>query len=399
VPRERVVAFAPGRVNLIGEHTDYNHGLALPFAVAEGVTVSAEATEPGSAREARVYVYARALDERDEFALADPPRIQGWRSFVRGTVAELGRVGIPLTGARVEIAGALEQGAGLSSSAALEVALCLALSRLGSTAAEAGMENVSDYVARARDAADIYTDTRGGEILDRVAIARLCARVESEWVGAQTGLLDQLASLYGESHAALLIDFDSLAQTEGESEPRPSPPAVQKVPLRLEGWRLVTLDSGERHANRSSGYNERRAECARACELLGVESLRRADADAVARLPPRLRSRARHVLEENERVIAAVASLRAENLTELGALLNASHESLRDLYEVSTPAVEAAVERLLRAGATGARVMGGGFGGSVLGLFAPDLPPPKGTREVMPGPGARLMDPHTPDTS
>ncbi len=392
--RERAAAFAPGRVNLIGEHTDYNHGLALPFAIAEGVTVHAEAYDPGDG-DARAYVRARVLDERDEFALADPPRTQGWRAFVRGAIAELGRAGVPLVGARVEIAGDLEQGSGLSSSAALEVALCLALTRLGEIASGAGVGLDID--------ADAVTSAGGAGPLDRLAIARLCARVENEWVGAQTGLLDQLASLYGERETAQLIDFDALPPAAGESGPsqsspaaRPSPP-VQPVPLRLRGWRLVTLDSGERHVNTSSGYNERRAECARSCEILGVESLRQADADAPGRLPPPLRGRVRHVLEENERVRAAVLALRADDLTTLGVLLNASHRSLRDLYDVSTPAVEAAVERLLRAGASGARVIGGGFGGSVLGLFAPDVPPPEDAREVHPGPGAHLLDSLAPD--
>ncbi|HEY2141874.1 MAG TPA: galactokinase family protein [Solirubrobacteraceae bacterium] len=383
----RAGAFAPGRVNLIGEHTDYNQGLALPFAVAEGVTVRAEATEAGFASEARVYVHARALDEHDEFALADPPRAEGWRAFVRGTVSELRAAGLPLVGARVEIGGTLEQGSGLSSSAALEVALCLALARLGSTATDRDMEGLNGDAARARvrarDAIGERTDPAGGVPLDRIEIARLCARVENEWAGAQTGLLDQLASLYGEANMALLIDFHTLQ--------------VEPVPLRLKGWRLVSLDSGERHVNRSSGYNERRAECARACQLIGVESLRQVDAAAVAQLPPPLRSRVRHVLEENERVRTAVAALRADDLPELGALLNASHESLRDLYDVSTPAVEATVERLVRAGAAGARVIGGGFGGSVLGLFAPDVSPPEGARNVRPSPGAHLVDPPVPD--
>jgi galactokinase len=356
VQLERSGAFAPGRVNLIGEHTDYNQGLALPFAIAEGVTVQAEAAPPRSSGAERILAHARDLGERDEFPLADPTPKPGWSAFVRGTVAELARAGVPLAGSRLEISGELPPGAGLSSSAALEVALCLALIELASRAAPEGMS------------------TR----LQRTDIARLCSRVENDWVGAHTGLLDQLASLYGARETALCIDFNTLA--------------IDPVPLRLGGWRLVVLDSGEPHVHASSGYNERRAECAQACELLGVSSLREADPAALERLPEPLRRRARHVIEENERVRETVSALQADDLQTVGALVNASHRSLRDNYEVSTPAVETAVESLIHLGAAGARIVGGGFGGSVLGLLAPGVPSPSDARQVRPGPGAYLLD-------
>jgi galactokinase len=357
VPRERAAAFAPGRVNLIGEHTDCNQGLALPFAIAEGVTVCARATDPASAGAGLIHAYASDLGEHDEFSLSDPPRTEGWRAFARGIVAELGCAGLRLVGARLRISGQVPPGSGLSSSAALEVALCLALIELG---------------------ADGRASDRRLPTLDRTEIARLCARVENEWVGAQTGLLDQLASLHGAEDTALRIDFRSLE--------------VRPVGLVLGGWRLVVLDSGERHAHAGSGYNQRRRECARACELLGVASLREAGRDAVAGLPEPLRRRAGHVIGENQRVLEAVAALSADDLPALGELLDASHASLRDGYEVSTPAVEAAVERLRQAGAAGARLVGGGFGGSVLGLFAPGARPPPDAREVRPGAGAHLLE-------
>ncbi len=351
MPRERTAAFAPGRVNLIGEHTDYNEGLALPFAIAEGVTVRADALpgKPGGGQ--LVQALAEDLGERDEFPLADPAPADGWRAFVRGVVSELGRAGFPLLGARLQIRGGVPAGAGLSSSAALEVALCLAL-------------------------LDLCAEEPVAQI-DRTQLARLCSRVENDWVGARTGLLDQLASLYGAPERALLIDFRTLE--------------IEEVPLRLDGWKLAVLDSGERHAHASSGYNERRAECAEACELLGVASLRDARTDELAGLPEPLRSRAAHVLGENERVHAAVGALQADDLAALGQLLDASHASLRDLYGVSTPAVEAAVMLMRDAGASGARLIGGGFGGSVLGLFAPDTPPPRGARGVAPGAGAHVL--------
>jgi galactokinase len=354
VPAEHSGAFAPGRVNLIGEHTDYNQGLALPFAIAEGVTVLAEPSQRGTPEAERVFAYARDLSEHDEFALTAPEPAPGWRAFVRGAVAELARAGFPLAGARLQISGELPPGAGLSSSAALGVALCLALIDIG---------------ARAHPAA--------AKLVERTEIAQLCSRIENDWVGSHTGLLDQLASLYGAPDTALCIDFRALS--------------VEPVPLPLGDWRLVVLDSGERHVHASSGYNERRAECAQACRLLGVESLREADRAAVERLPEPLRRRADHVIDENERVRQAVAALRATDLPAVGRLLDASHESLRERYEISTPAVEATVEQLRQAGAAGARMMGGGFGGSVLGLFAPDVAPPAEAREVRPGAGAHLL--------
>jgi galactokinase len=389
-------AFAPGRVNLIGEHTDYNHGLALPFAIAEGVTVRARAAAGGHIR-----VQALDLDERDEFALAElapltaptgrdlphpelpqhggwrggaappqhggwgggvapphrggwrggvaPPERAGWRGFVRGIAAELLRAGVALNGADLEIHGEVPRNAGLSSSAALEVAVGLAL--LGIAGAEC----------------------------DRRELARLCSRVENEWVGARTGLLDQLASLFGEADAALCIDFATLD--------------ISPVPLVLaSGWRLVTLDSGEPRTLAASGYNERRAECAQACALLGVQSLRDVQEGTVEQLPPVLVRRVRHVLGENARVRATVAALHSGALEEVGPLLDASHASLRDLYECSTPAVEAAVRALREAGARGARLVGGGFGGHVLGLFPPGTSPPALAREVQPSRGAHLLD-------
>ncbi|HEV7586238.1 MAG TPA: galactokinase family protein [Solirubrobacteraceae bacterium] len=354
MPRERSAAFAPGRVNLIGEHTDYNEGLALPFAIAEGITVRTERL-PRSGGEERIEASAVDLGESDEFPLGHPEGAHGWRAFVRGTAAELGRARFPLVGARLQFGGDVPQGAGLSSSAALEVALCLALLELGSEPGErAPLERI-----------------------DRTEIAQLCARVERDWVGARTGLLDQLASLYGTDERALCIDFRSLR--------------VDPVPLQLGDWRLVVLDSGERHSLASSGYNERREQCARACELLGVSSLRDADEDAARGLPEPLGRRVAHVLGENRRVLQAVEALQADDLEAVGELLDASHASLRDDYEISTPAVEAAVSRLRAAGASGARLVGGGFGGSVLGLFAPGREPPSGAREVRPGPGARML--------
>jgi galactokinase len=346
--------FAPGRVNVIGEHTDYNQGLALPFAITDGITVRACSCEPDADGVLYVEALARDLHERDYFALSEPEPATGWRAFVRGAVAELAHAGFTVPATRLEISGGLPQGAGLSSSAALTVALCIALIELSPS------------------------NEKPGELaIERIELARICSRIENEWAGAQTGLLDQIASLFGACDSALCIDFQSLE--------------VRTVPLQLQGWRFAIADSGERHAHASSGYNERRAECARACELLGLSSLREANLEHIAVLPEPLQRRARHVLEENERVRQTVTALQEQELGIVGEQLNASHRSLRELYEVSTPAVEATVERLLRASAAGARLIGGGFGGSVLGLFAPEAPLPSDTLEVLPGPGAHVL--------
>jgi galactokinase len=353
---ERVTAFAPGRVNLIGEHTDYNDGLALPFAIREGVTVQAARTD-----DERVTVTAHDLNAHDSFDLNDLGSVGGWRAFVRGAVGELSQAGAQLTGARLNIRGSVPSGSGLSSSAALEVALCLALLAVSDTPEP-----------------------------DRLDLAQICSRIENDWVGARTGLLDQIASLFGEPDRALKIDFRSLQ--------------VTPVALPLAGYSLVTLDSGERHANagRSAGdddeaegeepgYNQRRDECQRACELLSLASLRDATLEMAQRLPYPLRERVRHVISENERVRQTVAALDAGDLPRVGELLNESHASLRDCFEISTPAVEATVQRLRAAGAIGARIVGGGFGGHVLGLFGPTSTPPPGAVQVAPGPGAHLL--------
>ena len=341
MPPNRVTARGPGRVNLIGEHTDYNAGLALPFAIERGVTVTAEPSPDGE-----MHVEALDAGEEDSFELDATERTDGWRAFVRGTVAELRSAGHDLVPASLTIEGDVPQGSGLSSSAALESALCLAL---------LGISGLDEP--------------------DRRELAQLCSRVENDWVGAHTGLLDQLASLFGEEGRALRLDFLTLS--------------IDPVPLELGDWRLVSADSGAEHEHADSGYNERRDECRRACALLGIETLR--EIDDPAGLPEPLDRRVRHVLTENARVEAMVNALADGALQEAGHLLDASHASLRDDYEASVPEVEATVTRLKTAGAAGARMVGGGFGGHVLALFPPGAQPPADALEVRPGPAARLI--------
>ena len=339
-----VEAFAPGRVNLIGEHTDYNDGLALAFAVDAGVTVTARRL-PGT----HVVALAHDMGQRDSFAVHDTTPSAGWRAYLRGAYAELRRCGYHPPPAQIDISSNLPAGAGMGSSAALTLALCIALIELAGAPAPPTLE-----------------------------LAAVGQRVEREWTGAQTGLLDQLASLSGAGDRAVLIDFKALT--------------LDPAPLRLAGHTLITLGSGTPHANASSGYNSRREECLQAARRMGVESLRDALIQDLHMLPDTLAARARHVIGENGRVLAAARALRDGDPDTLARLLDVAHASLRDDYQVSTPAVERTVAALKAAGAIGARLMGGGFGGSVLALMPPGTVAPAGATVVSPGPGAHLLN-------
>ncbi len=310
-------------MNLIGEHTDYNDGLSLPFAIGEGVTADAT-LRPG---------HAGVGGDASELVCA--------------VAEELRAAGHDLPGAEIAISSSLAEGEGLSSSAAVGVAVALALLGLA------------------------------GESCEPVELARLCQRAERRALGTRSGLLDQLAALCASEGCALRIDFRSLELTP--------------VPLRLGGWRLAVAASGERRELARSGYNERRAECEGAAELLGVGSLRAARRADVDRLPEPMDRRLAHVLGENERVEQTVTALGEGDMSEVGRLLDASHASLRDLYDASTDAVERTVAGLREAGAVGARMMGGGFGGSVLALFTADVELPRRVRAVAPAAGARVL--------
>ena len=341
-------AFGPGRVNLIGEHTDYNGGLALPFAIDRGVTVEAEPLarrrDPrrrGRPRRARRVPGRRARRGPRAGARSCAAWWPSWRA-----------AGVPVAGARLRITGDLPRGSGLSSSAALEAALALAL--LG---------------------------VAGADEPDRVELARLCSRVENDWVGAETGLLDQLASLCSQDgpRAADRLRDDRARRpcrwssaTGGSSRSSPAPSTATP--------RAATTSAG-----RSAGQPARRS---------GSRTSRGADPEAAAALPAPLDRRARHVLSENARVDAMVAALaRRRPRGGRGRLLDASHASLRDDYAASVPAVEDAVAALERAGAAGARMVGGGFGGSVLALLPPGAGLLPGATEVLPGRPARRLGP------
>jgi galactokinase len=328
------VWLAPGRANLMGEHTDYNDGFVLPFALGQGVTAAA-AARPGRRLTLRSRQEPGTAVEVSLDGLA-PGQLTGWAAYPAGVAWALEAAGYPVPGACIAIDSDLPVGAGLSSSAALECATALALTAL------AGVD-----VPRA----------------DLVTIAR---RAENEFVGVPTGVMDQSASLRCQAGHALLLDCRSL-----EIAQVPFDPAAA-------GTGLLLINTRADHVLSDGEYGQRRAECEEAARRLGVPSLRSlTDPAEVDRLDdPVLRRRARHVVADDQRVLEVVALLRslpgpadaAGAYGEIGRLLTQAHASLRDDFEVSWPEADAAVEAALAAGAAGARMIGGGFGGSVLAL-------------------------------
>ena len=323
-PFGTATGFAPGRINLIGEHTDYNGGLVLPVALALGTTVT---LRPRTDDTVRLTTDAAVELAQTSYVLGAERRGGGWTDHIGGITAALRRSGARVGGFDARIATTLPLGAGLASSAALGVALLRAL--------------------RAAFALS----------LDDLALARLAHASESGFVGARVGLMDQLAAVFGRAGHATLIDLRDVSRED----------------IALPELELAVIDSGTRHEHASSGYNIRRAECEAACRHLGVATLRELEdrplEKTLERLPPPLDRRVRHVLTENARVRDAVAALRARELVALGALLCASQRSLREDYEVSTPELDRLVAILTDdPDVLGARLVGGGFGGSVLAL-------------------------------
>jgi galactokinase len=315
-----VVAEAPGRVNLLGEHTDYNDGFVLPMAIPQRTRVTLRRRT-----ERTVVVRSLNLDEERTFEIAREERTGGFVDYVQGVTVAFRRAGHTLSGFDLEVASDVPIGGGLSSSAALMVALARAL--------------------RTAFSIDI----------DDLTIARLAHVAETTFVGAPVGLLDQIAcSLADESHA-LFLDTRSLSYER------------VAFPERLE---LVIIDSGITHDHASGDYRVRRGECERAAEILGVAKLRDlGETVDLERLPPTLQKRVRHVLTENRRVLDGVIAMLKDDIDTLGRLFLASHASMRDDYEVSTPDVDALVAIAAdHPGIVGARMTGGGFGGAVVAL-------------------------------
>jgi len=317
------VVRAPGRVNLVGEHTDYNDGFVLPMAIDREVRIALRPRHDG-----RVTLHALDLDDETSFALEGLTRGEGWAEYVKGVAWALAGDGLELTGWEGVLAGDVPVGAGLSSSAALELA-----------------------AARAFQASS-------GFAWEPARMARLCQRAENRWVGVSSGIMDQLISALGEAGRALLLDCRSL---EGEAVPLPA------------GHVAVVLDTGTRRGLVDSAYNERRAQCEAAARHLGVAALRDVDANALeagaAGLEALPLKRARHVVSENARTLAAAAAMRRGDAATLGRLMSASHVSLRDDFQVSTGALDAIQAcAVAQPGCLGARMTGAGFGGCAVAL-------------------------------
>jgi galactokinase len=320
---------APGRVNLIGEHTDYNDGFVLPFAIEARTQVAAGVRDDGVLRMRSVQQHSGdvSIDIDD----LEPGKPDGWAAYVAGVVWAARNAGHPVRGLDLLVDGRVPLGSGLSSSHALECAVALAMNDLF----ELG--------------------------LDANSLGRLSYTAENDFVGAPTGMMDQLASLRCTAGHALFLDNRTLD--------------VEQVPLdaTADGLRLLVLDTRVHHGNADGAYGNRRAACQKAARMLGVDALRDIDVagldDALGRLgDDELCRRVRHVVLENARVVDTVKALRDTDWQQVGLLMGASHASLRDDYEVSCDELDVAVDAAMAAGAVGARMTGGGFGGSVIAL-------------------------------
>lgn len=325
--------WAPGRVNLIGEHTDYNDGFVLPMAIGYGTAAAARVRADGLLR-----VHSVQQDATVELPLTDiaPGMPDGWAAYVAGVAWALRDRGCDIPGLDLLVDGDVPVGSGLSSSAALECAVAVAWNDL------AGLRLPRDDLAAAARSA------------------------ENDVVGAPTGVMDQMASLHGEVGHLVFLDTRSLA--------------VEHVPFDLaaSGLALLVIDSNAPHALVDGEYAERHRSCETAAERLGVRALRDVTPDdlddALARLDDDLlRRRVRHIVTENARVLDVVAALRSgRDPRAIGPILTASHASMRDDFEITVPQVDTAVSAALAAGAHGARMTGGGFGGCVLALVDDD---------------------------
>jgi galactokinase len=324
----RWVVRAPGRVNLIGEHTDYNDGFVLPLAIDRAVWI---ALSPRDDR--RVEVESLDFADRAGFDLDHLAKENaGWIEYLKGTAWSLQEAGFTLAGWQGVLAGDVPCGAGLSSSAALELATARAFAAVGSLP------------------------------WNPAQVARLAQRAENQWVGVNCGIMDQLISAAGREHCALLIDCRSLDCT-----PVAFPP----------GTAVVVLDTSTRRGLVDSEYNQRRRQCEEAARFFGVKALRDVDLATFERQAAGLdeitRRRARHVITENARTLEAVEAMRRGDATALGLLLAASHRSLRDDFEVSSAALDAmVVAATAHEACYGARMTGAGFGGCALALIRAD---------------------------
>ncbi len=315
--------YAPGRVNLIGEHTDYNDGFVLPFALEQRAIVAAGVRDDDT-----IVMHAVDLGETEQLRLTDlAPGTGGWSAYLAGVLWALQDAGHRIGGISVVLSSDVPLGAGLSSSAAIECAV----------------------MAAACDLFDLDIAP-----MDR---AKLAQRAENVYVGAPTGLLDQAASTLCQRDEGLFLDCRTL-----EATPVP-------LPLAANGYEILVLDTHTPHSHVDGEYGERRATCEAAARLLGVKALRDVtDLDQALAIitEDRMRRRVRHVVTENERTVQALAEATAGEFAKLPALMDASHASMRDDFQITVATVDLAVETAKTAGALGARMTGGGFGGCII---------------------------------
>ncbi|MFF5255767.1 galactokinase [Streptomyces leeuwenhoekii] len=327
---------APGRVNLIGEHTDYNDGFVMPFALPHTAVAAVSRRTDGLLRlhSANIGDDAAGAGGVTELRVADlaPETDRGWTAYPAGVVWALREAGHEITGADIHLASTVPAGAGLSSSAALEVVVALALN-------------------------DLYgLGLRGWQL------ARLCQRAENVYVGAPVGIMDQTAAACCEAGHALFLDTRDLSQ--------------RQIPFDLaaEGMRLLVVDTQVKHAHSEGEYGKRRAGCEKGAALLGVDALRDVPYDGLEAALERLgddeevRRLVRHVVTEDERVERVVSLLESGRTREIGPVLTEGHASLRDDFRISCPELDLVVDTALAEGALGARMTGGGFGGSAIVL-------------------------------
>jgi galactokinase len=328
---------APGRVNLIGEHTDYNDGFVFPFAIDRRTTVAVGDRDDRLVRVASTFSPDVVEVHLDELT---PDAVSGWAAYPLGVVWAFGEHGADLAHARgvdLHVDSDVPIGAGLSSSAAIECAVALAL------------------------------DEHWGLGFDRPTLAKIGQLAENRVVGAPTGIMDQSASLLGEADSGVFLDCRSLD--------------ADVIPLGFAeaGLSLLVIDTRVSHSHATGGYAARRASCEAGAQALGVESLRWVDVDDLDRarelLDDETFRRVRHVVTENQRVLDTVRTLREQGPGAIGPLLDASHVSMRDDFEISVPELDLAVETAQANGAIGARMTGGGFGGAAIALAADDLVP------------------------
>ncbi len=329
---------APGRVNLIGEHTDYNDGFVMPFALPHQAVAAVSRREDGVLRLHSADIDAGPVELR--VADLDPGSDRSWTAYPAGVVWALREAGHELTGADIHLASTVPSGAGLSSSAALEVVVALALG-------------------------DLYDLGLPGWKL-----ARICQRAENVYVGAPVGIMDQTASACCEEGHALFLDTRDLSQ--------------RQIPFDLaaEGMRLLVVDTRVKHSHSEGEYGKRRAGCEKGAALLGVDALRDVPYDELDAALERLgdeeevRRLVRHIVTEDERVERVVALLEAGDTRAIGPVLVEGHASLRDDFRISCPELDLVVDTAVASGALGARMTGGGFGGSAIVLAeAADVEP------------------------